>query len=371
MIRTLTYFFIAIAVIHGLIHLMGFVAYWPLAKVPELPYKTTLLGNRLEAGESGMRAFSILWLLAGLGMVVAAVALALGKPVWAPVMLGAVSLSLVICILDWGAAYRGALIDLGFLLILGVVFGLRAQPAPFAAYAAPSTPMETVPIPPGLPKPVERFYRVTYGDQIPVYTSAVMSGRGSVRFMGITLPARMRFTHIAGQDYRHYIEATFWGIPVFKVNEHYIGGHSRLDLPFGVVENDPGVDSAANQGLWAEAAAYPALFVTDSRVRWEAIDDTSAQMYVPFGEDAQVFTVQFDPSTGGMNHIETLRYRDEKLGKIRWWGDLTYGEGQNGGPTPETFRVTWEDEGTPWLVYQVEELVANADVSTYIRQTGP
>ena len=53
-----------IAILHGLIHLMGFVAYWPLAKVPDLPYKTSLLDGRLELGVAGMRLFSLLWLLA-------------------------------------------------------------------------------------------------------------------------------------------------------------------------------------------------------------------------------------------------------------------------------------------------------------------
>lgn len=34
--------------IHGLIHLMGFVAYWPLKDVPELAYKTAFLGGRVR-----------------------------------------------------------------------------------------------------------------------------------------------------------------------------------------------------------------------------------------------------------------------------------------------------------------------------------
>jgi hypothetical protein len=37
----------------------------------------------------------------------------------------------------------------------------------------------------------------------------------------------------------------------------------------------------------------------------------------------------------------------------------------------ETFKVVWEDEGTPWLIYNVEEMVFNADLTSYIRQTGP
>jgi hypothetical protein len=43
------------------------------------------------------------------------------------------------------------------------------------------------------------------------------------------------------------------GIPAITVNEHYLDGHSRLELPFGTVENEPKIDMAANLGLWAES----------------------------------------------------------------------------------------------------------------------
>jgi hypothetical protein len=68
--------------------------------------------------------------------------------------------------------------------------------------------------------------------------------------------------------------------------------------------------------------------------------------------------------------METLRYRDEDLGKIPWWGELIQCKDQDGRPAT-CFAVTWVDEGTPWLIYKVEEVAFNTDVSAYIRQTGP
>jgi len=369
MLRILTIVLAVLAGIHGLIHLMGFAAYWPLAKINELPYKTSLLAGRLEVGTAGMRVFSLLWLLATLGFVIAAIALVLGKSNWAPLMLGAALLSIVLCALDWSAAFRGALIDVFFLLVLALVFGLRMQSAPFPTYTGLPAPVTTVPIPAGLPEPVERFYRMHHGDEVPEYHSVVVSMRGTLRFMGITLPARLRFSHIAGQDYRHYIEATFYGYPVMKVNEHYLGGHSRLELPFRVVENDPKVDSAANQGLWAETFAFfPAVVLTDGRVSWESVDENTAKVYVPFGESEQVFTVQFDPQTGYLRGMETLRYRDQKVGTIRWRTEVIRGENSN---EPFQISATWEDEAIPWMVVEVEEAVFNTDLTDYIRQTGP
>ena len=373
MIRSLSLILSVLDVLHGLIHLMGFVAYWPLANLPDLPYKTSRLSGRLELGAAGMRLFSLLWLLAALGWVIAGALLAFGRPAWAPLMLGAAVLSLVICMLDWGVAFRGALIDLGFLLVLLVVFGLRVQPAPLPNYTAgPAHPVETAPIPEGLPEPVERFYRLTYPKgRIPVYHSAVISGRGTLRVMGITFPSRYRFVHRSGYDYRHYFESTFYGFPILKVNEHFIDGHARMELPFGVTENDPLVDSAANQGLWAEMSIYPAAYLTDARVRWEAVDDRTARLYVPWQSGEQVFTVHFDPQSGRMLRMETLRNRDAKSGLIQWTAGSMILPAQNGRPAKELQTATWVDEGTPWLIMETEAAVYNTDIADYIRQTGP
>ncbi len=371
MVKVVSILFILLTAIHGLIHLMGFTAYWPLAIISALPYKTSLLNGRWEVGSGGMRLFSLVWLLAAIGFLAAAALLALKMPAWAPVLLVSTLLSLGLCLLDWQAALRGFWIDVFILVVLFFTFGLRFKPAPFEAYRGQVGPVTTTEIPTGLPEPVERFYHMYHGDAVPVYHTAVFSGRGTVRFMGITLPARLRFTHQTGEGYRHYIETTFYGIPLLKVNERYLEGHTRLELPFGVVENDPKVDGAANQGLWGETMFYPAAFLTYPGVRWEAVDEASARLYVPFGAQEQIFTVSFDPQTGMIQRMETLRYRDEKAGALRWWGELITEQDEEGLPLRTSFTVTWEDEGTPWLKAELEEVVFNSDVREYIQQRGP
>lgn len=116
--RLLLYLVVLGLAIHGLIHLMGFVAYWPLGKLAELPYKTTLLEGRWAVGHTGMRLFSLLWLAAAAGFVLAALGLLLSWDGWQALLLATTLLSLLVTVLDWAAAYRGAMIDVTILAAL-------------------------------------------------------------------------------------------------------------------------------------------------------------------------------------------------------------------------------------------------------------
>lgn len=251
--------------------------------------------------------------------------------------------------------------------------GLQIQPRPFPPIGDNKKPLKTVPIPDGLPAPVERFYETVYGEEIPVIETVILQGRGVLKpFMNIPIPARFVFVHNAGNDYRHYFEATFFGIPILKVNEGYIDGASFFESPMANITNDPNTNQAANLTLWAEAMWFPALWITDPRVHWEPVDANTALLFVPFEKGEENFLVRFNPKTGLIDSMETMRYRDPGEGqpKILW-----ILRNEPGKPTAESSghsvgTAMWLDQGSPWAYFDVEEISLNLDVNGRIHQRG-
>ncbi|PKN91038.1 MAG: hypothetical protein CVU44_21505 [Chloroflexi bacterium HGW-Chloroflexi-6] len=248
-------------------------------------------------------------------------------------------------------------------LALFLWLGLQIQPAPFSIPDLPAAEAKTVLLPEELPKPVERFYRTVYGEQIPVIETVVISGRGRIRPFGIWLPARFVMVHNAGRDYRHYFEATFFGLPFLRVNEGYIDGQSFFESPMGTYYNDSNTNEGANLALWAEGGWFPAIWLTDPRVRWETVDENTALLRVPFENQTETFIVRFNPETGLVDLMEVMRFKTKNdTAKTLWITSES-----NGGSTS---YATWLDDGKPWAELSLEKIIFNADVSEYIRARG-
>jgi hypothetical protein len=115
--------------LHGLIHLMGFVAAWQLATLPELAYRTTAFNGAVEIGDGGARVVGIAWLIGVAAFLVAAWGLWRNAS-WA--LRGAVvaaAVSAAICAAGLPDASLGLVIDVVILVGAAVlVMGRSGRP---------------------------------------------------------------------------------------------------------------------------------------------------------------------------------------------------------------------------------------------------
>lgn len=260
------------------------------------------------------------------------------------------------------------------LLALGYL-GFQVRPAAFAEFPeASKQDSSEVPLPADPPEPVEAYYRHAYGSDIPVIDSVVITGRGRIRPFGLWMPARFRFTHDAGKGYRHYIEATWFGMPILKVNESFVDGTGVMAMPWGE-SGGPEIEQAMNVSLWAElSSSAPSVFLADPRVQWAPVDDETALLRVPraAGDAAgDTFVVRFSPDCTRIDSMEAMRFKtagDER--KVLWTassvGDKTIGHAE----TPAVGAATWADAGKPWAYFEAEDIRYGVDVREYIRARG-
>jgi hypothetical protein len=157
-----------------------------------------------------------------------------------------------------------------------------------------------------------------------------------------------------------------------QVNERYVGGVSRFQVPFGgLIENDPKINQGGNLGLWAESVWLPSIFLTDSRVHWSPVDDQAALLTVPFEDTQETFVARFDPKTNLLAYLEVMRYHGaESQEKTLWINETRSWDTSSGKPALKEGAVIWMDDGKPWAVFHTEEVVYNADVSEYILAEG-
>jgi hypothetical protein len=244
--------------------------------------------------------------------------------------------------------------------------GLQVKPTNFPPPPDIERDMGTMPLPGNLPEPVQRYYRVAIGGEIPCVETMVAWGRARMR-RGLWMPLRYRLTHVAGSAFMREMEVTWFGQTFLRGVDSFADGHGRMQIA-GAVEMSEKIDQGANTVLWTEQLAFmPSALFTHPRVRWEAIDDTSARLVFPLGDTEDSVTVWFDPETALPTKVTALRYKSSNGEKTPWQGEYQNWKSFSGKQFPSRFAVTWEDEGSPWSYWEIEGVVFNADVPPELR----
>ena len=256
---------------------------------------------------------------------------------------------------------------LGIALLLGVgLVGFQVPPGSFPPHPEKTHNLGTVELPSNLPEPVYRHFVATVGSQVPKIESAVVWGRGKLKIKGLWLPVRFKAYYVPGQDFYRSMEVTWFGRPILQGVDSYIDGEGVLNIAGNTVTGDK-IAQGQNLALWGEAIWMPSIYFTDPRVRWEATDDMTARLIVPFGEQEESFLVEFDPQTGLIREMSAKRYRGEEKTKTLWRVECLDWKPFHGIKIPTRVIATWADEKNPYVVLTVEGVEYNVDVSQYIK----
>ena len=68
--------------LHGIAHLVGFMVPWKMASPEGMTYKTTLLGGKVDVGNTGIRIVGVIWLILFLAMMLSAAGIWFTIPSW-------------------------------------------------------------------------------------------------------------------------------------------------------------------------------------------------------------------------------------------------------------------------------------------------
>ncbi|HTP24419.1 MAG TPA: hypothetical protein VMK12_02015 [Anaeromyxobacteraceae bacterium] len=109
---------------HGVAHLVGFVVPWRLATLPDVPYRSTILGGRIEVGDIGVKALGVLWLIAALAFAAAGAEVLWHASSWRSHVIVAATASLALCIAGWPDARIGVAVNVALIAMLAL--GARA-----------------------------------------------------------------------------------------------------------------------------------------------------------------------------------------------------------------------------------------------------
>ena len=113
---------------HGLIHLVGFVVPWGIARLDGFAYRTTAFGGAVDLGADGARLLGVAWLALTMGFVGAGIAAGRGAR-WARALAAALSVaSLVVCAMGLPEAVAGLVVNIGILVVVAIL-AVRARPA--------------------------------------------------------------------------------------------------------------------------------------------------------------------------------------------------------------------------------------------------
>lgn len=183
------------------------------------------------------------------------------------------------------------------------------------------------------------------------------------------MPVRFKAYYLPGQADLRYLEVTWFGKTILKVSDSYINGEGVMKIEGLLNMNETGekIDQGQNLAMWGETVFMPSVVIADTRARWEAADNETTRLVIPYGEQNDSLIFKFDPKTDLVSNVSAQRYRGQEEGKTSWMIEFTEWKNFHSVKIPVNYAVIWEDEGSPWSYWTVEGAEYNIDVTQMLK----
>lgn len=311
--------FLAVLLVHGLIHFMGFAKAFRFAELPQLV---------MPIG----RGMGLVWLAAGLATLGAAAMFQLAPRWWWALGGAALVLSQLAILASCSDAKFGTIANV--ILLVGAVHGffsqgptsLRAEYLARVAAELARPPVEGLvseaDLAP-LPEPVARYLRLTGSVGQPrVYNfRAKMRGRIRASASAPWMEIEASQVNRLGPDPSRlfFIEATMHHLPA-DVLHVYTGPSAsmrvRLLSIFQIVEaRGPEMDQSETVTLLNDLCIFAPAALIDRALQWEAVDATHARVRYTNGEHTVRAELVFDDAGQLVDFVSDDRYRSLDDGK--------------------------------------------------------
>jgi hypothetical protein len=308
-----------IILVHGLIHLIGFI-------------KAFALGNITQLTKEIDKTAGFLWLTTSILFLVGAMVLLLQKSYWPIMIFIAVIISQVLIILVWKDAKFGSILN--FLLLMSAIIGwsdhifesrferdVKMQLAELGEIQTDLLIEEDIE---PLPTPVKNYIRYSGSLNQPKVKNArivfdgEMRGKKNDRFKFSSL----QYNFIMKPSRHFFMKAKMFGVSVLGYHE-YQNEMASMDIRLlGLIPVSQAsgleMNKAETVTFFNEICILIPAALVDKRIEWESIDDISAKATFTNGENTISAILYFNQQGQLINFISDNRYDVNEMKQFRF-----------------------------------------------------
>lgn len=365
------YFFAVIVLIHGLIHLMGFINQWNLKKI------TQFTGNTLfPVSENLSKFFGILWLLAALFFIISAAGFLANKDWWTVVGLIAIIISQFLIVVYWKDARAGTIVNIIILTVTIIsiaasAFDKKINQEIVQLYSNVKEDNSVITkerfneLPPVVKKWIEHSGIIGKKNinEIRLKQKAQMKSKPDGKWMDVKAVQYFRTDEPA---FIYKMDVRVAPLISMTGRDKYEYGTGNmlikiLDLYTVIDARSKEIDQGSIIRFLSETFWFPS-FALSKYVKWEQVDDSTAKATMSYKDETESILITFTPE-GDVKKIEAQRYGefDGKYSKELWSVVNTSYREFEGIRISNNSEVTWKLKSGDftWLKIEITDLEYN------------